>query len=172
MKLHEVKSWGVDVGNVLFANIPIPIRDSLIAKKAKPEEYLKHYHLIPDALLGLRMLTQRVGPDNVWIISKAAKEQIALTRLAFDKFRIHPVTGLKKDQVLFCPERKDKRVIIKALELEGHIDDRGEVIDSIQTVIKNPIWFNPTPEDSLKWIPYIKYHVRVVSSWQQIMEMY
>lgn len=172
MRLHEVKSWGIDIGNVIIRNLPIKMRDSLEAKNASPEEILKHLHLVPDALLGVRMLTQHVGPDNVWIISKANRLQTAVSKFAFDKLKIHQTTGIRKDQLLFCPDKQDKRVIIQALGLEGHIDDRGEIIESIQGLIKCPIWFAPESEDSAEWLPRIRYSVRVVSSWKQVVDMF
>lgn len=172
MRLHEVKSWGIDIGNVIIHNLPVKMRDALEAKNPSPEEVLKHLHLVSDALLGVRMLTQRVGPENVWVVSKANRLQTAVSKLAFERFKIYQTTGLKKDQVLFCPDRQDKRVIIQALDLEGHIDDRGEVIESIQGHIKCPIWFAPEDYDAAKWLPHIRYSVRVVSSWKQIVDMF
>ncbi len=172
MKLSEVKSWGVDIGNVLIKNLPMKTQLLLTERKIPPQEVVKQLSLVPDALLGLRFLSQRVGPENVWIVSKASPHQREVSRLALEKFRFYPTTGLKPDQVLFCPERKDKRPIIKALDLEGHIDDRGEVIESIQKFVKCPVWFSPEEYDTAQWLYQVKYTVRVVSGWKQIMEMF
>ncbi|HLG28174.1 MAG TPA: hypothetical protein VI423_10350 [Paenisporosarcina sp.] len=169
MKLHEIKSWGVDVGNVLIRNAS---NRAIEQKQLTFKEVVNKLFLVPDALLGLRMLVQKVGPENVWIVSKATREQSAVTRLALERFRFYQTTGLRKDQVLFCPERKDKRPIIKALELEGHVDDRGEVIESIQSFVKCPIWFHPEEKETEEWASKIKYNVRVVSGWKQIMEIF
>lgn len=172
MRLNEVKSWGIDIGNVLIKNIPYKTRQLYADHQIAPEVIVNHLQLLPDALLGLRFLVHQVGKQNVWIISKANNQQIPISRLAFQKFKIPQVTGFDMEQMLFVPERLDKAPVIQSLELEGHIDDRGEIIVSVQDIVKCPIWFKPDPKDSVRWVADMKYNIRVVSSWRQFMEMF
>lgn len=172
MKINDVKSWGVDVGNVLIKNVPYNTQSSYLEKNTSPEVIVNNLQLIPDALVGLRFLVHHVGKENVWIISKASFEQAYITRLAFEKFRFYLTTGLDPEQVLFVPEKLDKLPVIKVLELEGHIDDRGEIIAGIQDIVKAPVWFRPEAKDSVRWLPGMKYNTRVISSWKKFMEIF
>lgn len=171
-KLHQVKTWGIDVGDVIFRNLPESMQVFHQQENSEPYEIAEHITLIPGVLPGLKMLVNKVGRDNVWLISKAVDNRVLATKLAFDKFKVFRNTGLKEDQVLFVPSRQDKSPVIKALELEGHIDDRGEIIFSVQKFVKCPLWFCPNSQDSDKWARQMNYSVRVVSGWKQIMEMY
>lgn len=169
MKINDVKSWGIDIGNVLIKNVSPKTWQYYAEHNVPAETIVNHLQLLPDALVGLRFLIHQVGRENVWIISKAKPE---IMRLAFEKFRIHMATGLDPDQVLFVPQRLDKIPVAKVLELEGFIDDRGEVISSLQSFVKCPIWFRPEPDESAMWIHQMNYNIRVVSSWHQLMDIF
>lgn len=172
MKLRQIKSWGIDIGNVIFRNLPESIQRAHEQDDSSPEEIIQQLHLIPDAIAGVRLLVQKVGAEHIWFVSKAGTKQIATTRLAFEKFKIYQQTGIKKDQILFVSSRRDKIPVIKSLGLEGYIDDRGEIIFSIQNFVKYPLWFCPDIKDADKWAHKMKYSVRVISGWRQFMEMY
>lgn len=172
MKVSEVKVWGVDIGNVLIKNVPYSTQQYWKDKGASSAFIVNQLQLVSDALLGLRFLAQRVGPENVWVVSKANTEQRVISRLALEKFRVPLITGLKMDQVLFVTERADKLPVLKTLEVEGHIDDHGEVISSIQDAVPAPIWFNPEKKHSEDWVSKMHLNVRVVSGWQQLLQMF
>lgn len=172
MKINQIKSWGVDVSNVILRNLPESLQRFHEQENSCSEEISRHLKLIPEALLGIQFLTQKVGIGNVWIIAKAEKKQIQAIRLAFNKLKFYNVTGLKRDQVLFVSERQDKIPVIKCLELEGYVDDRGEIIHSVQNFVKCPLWFCPDLKESDRWARQMNYSVRVISGWKQLMEMY
>lgn len=172
MKIKDVKSWGIDIGNVLIKNVPYETQQYYWERQLTPDQVVNHLQLIPDALLGLRFLIHKVGKENVWVVSKANPIQAAISRLAFDKFKVYAATGLDPSQVLFVTERPDKVIVFKALELEGCVDDHGEVIALSQSVVKCPIWFKPNPKYSAQWIPQMRYSTRVVSGWTQFLTLF
>lgn len=172
MKLHQINSWGIDVGNVIFHNLSESLQLFHQKEDSSPEEIVEQMSLIPDTLNGLKMLVGKVGKDNIWLFSKSGEKRIATTKLALERFKVYQSTGIKEDQVIFVPGRQDKIPIIKALELDGHIDDRGETIFSVQKFVKCPLWFCPNQKDADKWARKMKHSVRVVSGWKQLMEIY
>jgi hypothetical protein len=159
MKLSEVKRWGVDIGNVLVKN-----------GSYKDKLTIHNMEFIQDSLMGLKFLIDKVGTDNVWIISKVSTEQQELSEIILEQFDIYGKTGLNKNHVKFCLERLDKAPIIKELNLQGHIDDRGQIIDSVQNFLPCPVWFNPEPADYYKWSCVMSDKVWLVSSWQELFK--
>lgn len=170
MKPIEVQNWGVDIGNVILRGLTI--NDQKLSEQIPVADLARMAQLVPEALNGLKFLTDVVGPDNVWLIAKAKQKHIEAMRLAFKKFNVYDVTGVKEDQVLFVPDASDKQILLKALELNGHIDDSGEVISLIGSFLPCPIWFAPEESDTIRWLHKIKYNVRVVSGWKQFKQLF
>ena len=168
IKPSEVKRWGVDIGNVLVHNFKINTDfDNLTW-----EEISKNGgEIIPGALEGLKKLIDKVGADNVWIVSKVSPAQQKVSEFILEHINIYEKTGLLRDHIRFCLEKKDKAPIIKELKLDGHIDDRGEVIESLQAFLPCPIWFNPDQEDMLEWDDHISMKVLMVHNWDAIMTL-
>jgi hypothetical protein len=158
MKLKEVKKWGIDIGNVLIQNGSYTSYSTIDDMK-----------YIQDSLVGLKFIIDTVGSDNVWLISKVSPEQQKLTEIILDKFEIYSQTGLDRNHVKFCLERLDKAPIIKELGLEGHIDDRGEIIDSLQNFLPYPVWFNAEPSDYYKWNCKLKDEIPLFDSWKEFL---
>lgn len=165
MKSTDVKRWGVDIGNVLIENFAKDIKDE---SKVTWENISKNGRLIPGAIEGLKFLIEKVGADNVWIISKVSPIQQKVIEMVFENLNICEKTGLLPDHIRFCLERKDKAPIIKELGLEGHIDDRGEVMESLQGFLPCPIWFNPSKKDYMEWNKYVSSQVLMVPNWDNI----
>lgn len=165
MKPSDVKCWGVDIGNVLIENFVKDIKDE---SKITWEAISKNGRLISGAIEGLKFLIEKVGPDNVWIVSKVSPIQQKVSEMVFENLKICEKTGLLSDHIRFCLERKDKAPIIKKLGLEGHIDDRGEVIESLQVFLPCPIWFNPSKKDYTEWNKYVSSQVLMVPNWSNI----
>ena|ERR1700743_378090 len=158
MKLREAKRWGVDIGNVLIPN-------GTYGQDLDP----KDVKFLPDALEGLEFLINQFGSSNVFIISKATAEQQILSRKILESV-VCPRTNLLMNNVRFCLERLDKFPIIQQLGLDAHIDDRGEIIYSIQNLIPWAIWFNPDCEDFDKWNLKIKDRIPLFYSWSEFMQ--
>lgn len=160
MKLSQATRWGVDIGNVLIEN-----------GSYSSYQEVSRMRFIPDSIQGLSFLVAKVGADNVHIISKATIEQSKLSELILRDV-ICPQTGLLIKNVDFCLERLDKEPIIKRLNLQGHIDDRGQIINSVQDFLMCPVWFNPVWYDQIDWQDKMNAKVSRVNTWQQIMKMW
>lgn len=165
----QVKRWGVDIGNVLVKNFNHKVTD---VSQVTWENIKENGELVPDAIQGLKLLIDKVGADNVWIVSKVSPIQQMISELILKELQICEQTGMRPEQIRFCLERKDKAPIIKELQLEGHIDDRGEVIESLQSFLPCPIWFNPSDKDYLEWDDYISQKILMVPNWQGIIALY
>jgi hypothetical protein len=158
MKFSEVRRCGVDIGNVIVKN------GSYTSKLT-----IDNAELVPGSVQGVKFLVNKVGTSNVWIVSKASLEQQESSKIFLERFGLYSTAGLSHDHVRFCLERLDKAPIIKELDLQGHIDDRGEVIESIQNFVPCPVWFNVELSDYDKWNCRLKDSVPLFSSWEEFL---
>jgi hypothetical protein len=173
MKVTEVERWGVDIGNVLLWNVPENLRIALETDEMSVEDMVEHLEEVPGAMQGLQFLIDRVGAERVWIISKASALQEAVSRLALkSKFPLATNLGFDLSHLRFCLEKIDKAPILQELGIQGHIDDRGEVIASIQSFVPCPLWLHPEDWDYELWRDRVTHRAVLVQTWQQILEMF
>ncbi len=82
----------------------------------------------------------------------------------------YQATGLTKEQVHFCTDRKDKAPICERLGVTHFIDDRLEVLGYLHQVgIKNLYLFRGQEEEAMEHLAMLGY-VKTVGSWQDVLE--
>jgi len=172
MTILSCKSWGIDLSNVILKNLSYENRIKFAEKNTDISTIANHVNLIPDALIAVRFLVHQVGKDNVWILSKSLDKEIDVNLNVLDRYKFYNITGLDRQQVLFIPHDADKLPVIKSLQLEGFIEDKGFIINHIQHYVKFPIWFAPTDIESALWTTTLFPNVRVVARWKQFMEIF
>ncbi len=175
MDPSEVKRWGVDFGNVLVKNIPHNIRgkvaDLLAAQNFSDLDDLlrKNSALVPDAIEGLKTLVTHYGPHNVWIVSRAAGFERTINRRLLTLHRFEEHTGLLEDHIIFVDRREEKAGVCLKLGIQGHIDDRGEVLSHLVGAVPLPVWFAPTANDIRRWSSHISPYVLQVNGWSELL---
>lgn len=179
MDLRNIDRWGVDFGNVLVRNIPISVRREMLQRYPNigaledTTEFdtflLQHSMVLPNAFLGLKRLIEIKGEDRVWIVSRAEGTQRIVNRRLFVVHHFEKITGLPIDHIHFVDKREEKALVCQWLGIQGHIDDRGEVLFHLLGVVPNLIWFSPTINDLLKWSLDLRSTTCRVSGWDEIL---
>jgi len=179
MDLKSVDRWSVDFGNVLVQNIPISVRREMVQQYPNIETLgyttefdrflLQHSSVVPNAFFGLKRLTEIRGADQVWIVSRAEGIERVVNRRLFIAHRFEEITGLSIDHIHFVDKREEKAHVCKRLGIQGHIDDRGEVLSHLVGVVPNLIWFSPTASDLFKWSLRLSGSTCRVSGWNEIL---
>jgi hypothetical protein len=96
----------------------------------------------PDAFAVLAGLV-RLFEGRVWVVSKAGPRIQGLTRRWLEHHQFHERTGVARDAVRFCRERKEKRVHAEKLRLTHFIDDRVDVLAHLTGVVPHRYLFGP-----------------------------
>lgn len=183
MDIRDVERWGVDFGNVLVQNLSPLARINLVQQLCPSKEkfsdgswcaeldqfLIQNTSLVERALLGLGSLVCAVGAENVWIVSRAKGLERLINSRLMKVHRLFYWTGLLQDHVSFCDERIEKAHICNWLGIDGHIDDRGEVLFYLEHHVPALVWFAPTPEDRIKWMPRLDAEVILVENWNKII---
>lgn len=131
----EQKKLGVDIGNVVIGGGG---EDTSFFG----DNFL-NTPMIPGAFTEIAELAQEF---DVWIISKCGQKVQDKTLIWLEHHNFFEVTGVKREQVIFCRKRNEKAGIAESLGLVAFIDDREDIIDSMQGVVQQPILFTSWAE--------------------------
>jgi hypothetical protein len=86
------------------------------------------------AFVVLRELTA-LTHGKVWLVSKAGPRIQGLTRRWLEHWRVYETTGLPRDHVRFCLQRRDKATHAVELRLSHFIDDRLDVLGHLRGIV-------------------------------------
>ena len=98
---------------------------------------------IPDSFESIRLLAEEF---DVWIISKCGQKVQDRSLLWLAEYRFFEKTGVNPEQVLFCRKRTDKAPLAQSLGLRVFIDDRADIIASMEEAVEFPLLFSSWPE--------------------------
>lgn len=107
-----------------------------------PSHTLQHWFykpvLVPDpkAWIAMRLLVQRFGADNVFLVSKAGDRMQASIRHALETHGFFVSTGVCATHLIFVQNRRDKRAICIAQGITHFVDDRWSVLCHLLGVCK------------------------------------
>ena len=65
---------------------------------------------------------------RVWLVSKCGPRIEARTRRWLDERQFFSRTGMRRDHLRFCRERREKVLIAESLGLDRFVDDRADVL--------------------------------------------
>ena len=107
--------------------------------------------------------------NNTYIVSRVndAQRERAIKWLEDNNF--YSLTGIPKENVYFCFDRRDKHIFVRGLNINVFIDDRLDCLLPMDgKVIK--ILFNPEEQDLDKHKD-IKHDSRIVNNWLEIEKL-
>lgn len=110
--------------------------------------------------------------NNSFVISRvnSAQREKSIEWLKDNDF--YNQTGINKDNVYFCFERRDKNLFVNGLNIGIFIDDRPDVLIPMKDHVKK-ILFNPFPHDLEKErfrLEKVK-NLSIVYHWREIREI-
>jgi hypothetical protein len=111
--------------------------------------------------------------NNTFIISRVNSEQRERAINWLEEKDFYNLTGIKKENVYFCFDRKDKCIFVQGLNIDWFIDDRPDVLIPMKNEI-NKILFNPWEGDLEKHLDQINEmkNLTIVKNWKQIAEIF
>jgi hypothetical protein len=123
------------------------------------------------AIDSIGMLNQKhdAFKDNVWIVSKCGANIERKSREWLEHCGFHTKTGIPKERLHFCRDRRDKAPIAEKLGLTHFIDDKLEVLSYMKGIVKNRILFNPNPSEMARFIK-TSGPVVLAFSWTDVMD--
>lgn len=121
---------GIDIGNVIIGGGG---EDTSFFS----DGFLKT-PMIPGAFDSIKEIAAK---HDVWLISKCGARVQERTRDWLEDRDFFEITGVNPEQMIFCKTRPEKAVIAERLGLSVFIDDRDDIIDSMEGIVEQRILF-------------------------------
>ncbi len=125
---------------------------------------------LPDSLTELKKIVFSGRFDKVFVISRVSFIGKYVVWFVFWCFGFYNRTGIPKENVYFCRHNWEKNVICKKLGITDFLDDRLEVLNSLDSV-EHLYAFNPI-EKELKKYPDIVKKITIVKSWEELVSFF
>ena len=141
----EKKRIGIDIGNVI------------VGGGGEDTSFFSDNYLKTPKIEGSFEAIRKLAEDfDVWLLSKCGQtvQDKSLAWLLYHDF--YSITGVNPEQVLFCRQRNQKAGIAKNMGFRVFIDDRTDIIDSMNGIVDQPIMF--TSWDKVKVHPTYFFH--------------
>jgi hypothetical protein len=139
-----VNAAGVDIGRVLIAG-----DGADTSFLGSSEETAMRAPEIPGAFDAVAALVEALH-GKVYLVSKCGPRIEARTRRWLVLKRFFDRTGMSRDNLRFCRERRDKVAIAQALKLDRFVDDRADVLRPMRGVLPLLVLFGArTAEEGL-----------------------
>lgn len=140
----EEKVVGVDLGNVVIGGGTTSPETNPEAEDTSffGDNFLKTPR-IPGSFEAVAELAKKF---DVWIISKCGQKVQDKSLAWLEHHNFFEITGVKREQVIFCRKRNEKAGIAQSLGLFAFIDDREDIIESMQGVVAKPLLFTSWEE--------------------------
>ncbi len=162
--MHSMRI-GIDIGGVIIA------QDTDEPDLFFSEDFLRAKPF-PDCFETIRLLIEKFGKENVFIISKCGEKVQRKSREWLEHNHFFSITGFVPDHIHFCLERHEKAGIAERLQLNNFIDDRYTVLKYLLSLeqIERLILFSPneTEQGLSRSNPSDK--ILQVSSWEEVGE--
>jgi hypothetical protein len=132
---HQHARLGVDIGRVIIAGDG---PDTSFV--GGTEEEALRAPAIDGAFESLARLALRL-PSRIWLVSKCGNRVEARTRAWLAARRFFEVTGIAAEHLLFCRTRPEKAPICERLDIGCFVDDRYDVLESMQGIVDRRLLF-------------------------------
>lgn len=152
---------GVDIGRVIIsAGTPESGEDTFLTSKSDHEAMsTPPYPGMFDAMV----LLSTIFHSNIWLVSKAGPIMRNKTIRWLHSHRFFDRTGIHPNRVYFCERREEKARICAVLGITHFIDDRLDVLEHMEGVVRYRYLFGPQihSADAIKGI-------RRLASWADV----
>ncbi|MCU0446363.1 MAG: hypothetical protein MUE85_15760 [Microscillaceae bacterium] len=155
---------GIDIGRVIIAG-----------DTDAPNLFFSQHYLqapaVEGAIAAIQKLAEVYEPENIFLVSKCGETTEQRTMAWLEAQDFFKLTGIAVENVYFCRERAEKRLICEDLDIKVFIDDRFTVLQHLDKLQKLFL-FNPIAPELAKydkWLLPPKKHIRVVENWSEIL---
>lgn len=123
---------GIDIGNVIIGG-PSELPDTSF--------FSDDFLATPPVTESFESIQRLAQEFDVWLISKCGQKIQDRSIAWLEEYKFFEITAVKSEQVIFCRKRNEKAPIAKSLELRVFIDDRVDIITSMENIVDHPILF-------------------------------
>lgn len=160
--LHIPYRLGIDIGKVIIDSDKNDGTDTSFMS----DNFLRTT-AVPDAFDAIQRLVTRFGRDHVYIVSKCGTRVQEKSLAWFKDKRFFEQTEVNPNNVRFCRQRNEKAGICRGLDITHFVDDRAEILTSMQGIVTHRYVFNPSDKEMKRFAEYMNGE-QVVLSWTEL----
>ncbi|MGE0653978.1 MAG: hypothetical protein AB7P12_19855 [Alphaproteobacteria bacterium] len=157
-----MSALGIDIGGVIVVRVNDGSELSFFG-----DRYLENPP-ISGAFEGIRELGQERFGENVHLVSRCREETRRRTLAWFDHHGFWEATGLTRDRVHFCDERREKELVCARVGIDHFIDDHMDVLRQLPSV-PNRFLFRPEQQDLVEFASLLDT-VTIAQDWPSLVE--
>lgn len=140
---------GIDIGNVIIGGAG-----------ADTSFFSDDFLLTPEVSGAFDAIAALTVHYDVWLLSKCGQKVQDKTLIWLSKHLFFEQTGVDPQQVLFCRQRSEKAGIAQGLGLSVFIDDRLDIISSMDGMVDHPLLFESW--EQIRQNPVLDFSSRVL----------
>lgn len=106
---------------------------------------------------------------EIFIVSRVNSNQREKSLKWLEEFNFFEKTGIKKDNLYYCFDRRDKAIFAKALELNLFIDDRPNCLSPMPDSV-GKILFRPSQHDLETFSDSIN-KMMILTNWREVNDV-
>jgi hypothetical protein len=137
----EFPRLGVDIGRVIIDGSSHPTGDDTAFLKGGIENALRTPPMAGAFKSIARLSTLFDG--QVWLVSKCGERVEVRTRQWLAYHRFFGRTNIDPERLRFCRQRPEKAIHCRELEITHFIDDRIDVLESLEGIVAHRYLFGP-----------------------------
>ena len=126
---------------------------------------------MPGAFETISKLTKKF--NNTYIVSRVNSEQRERAIKWLEEKDFYNLTGIPKENVYYCFDRRDKAIYQRGLKINVFIDDRPNCLIPMENHVKK-ILFNPWEGDLKKYKDELNQleNLIIIKNWKEIGEYF
>jgi hypothetical protein len=136
---NRLPSMGIDIGRVIISGEHHP-NGSDTSFFSGNDQQLFATPMVPGAFETIAELVAHYG-GRAWLVSKCGPNVAARSMRWLDHHGFWAITGVSRESVRFCKERRQKAGIAQELALTHFIDDKPDVIASLAGIVEHRYLF-------------------------------
>ena len=139
---------GIDIGRVIIAPVDESGADTRFIGGTEKEAL--DTPASPGAFDAIAALAAAFE-GRVWIVSKCGPKVQERSRRWLAHRRFHELTGIPREHLRFCRQRRDKALHARQLRLTHFIDDRVDVLRHLEPIVTHRFLFGPQKREVPPW---------------------
>ena len=143
---------GIDIGRVIIGPVIDGREDTSFLGRRLHEAM--QTPPAPGAFEAIAALVPRF--EGTWLVSKCGPSVQRKSLAWLDHHRFYDRTGVPRDHVRFCLERRDKAIWAEKLELTHFIDDRVDVLRHLRGLVGRLYLFGEQDRDVPAWASHVE----------------
>ena len=163
--MADEEKLGIDIGGVIIDRVNDKKDTSFFG-----DNYLNTTP-VPGAFEAIKRLVDERFHENVYLVSKCGPEVEGKTKKWLEHHQFFERTGVRRENVFFVRDRRDKAVVCADKGVTHFIDDKLEVLGWVGKVktMKRKYLFRPRKREIEEFYQFMDKNTKIAYAWDVVV---